>query len=151
MCGIAGILRYAAGRWSETELADYGQAMLERLAARGPDDAGAWQQPGIWFGHRRLAILDLSPAGHQPMVDGALALVFNGCIYNHAELRQELMALGHRFRSHSDTEVILKAYRQWGEASVERFEGMFAFALWDGEKGRLWLVPSVLHRRCPPF
>jgi len=140
VCGIAGILRYAAGRWSETELADYGQAMLERLAARGPDDAGAWQQPGIWFGHRRLAILDLSPAGHQPMVDGALALVFNGCIYNHAELRQELVALGHRFRSHSDTEVILKAYQQWGEASVERFEGMFAFALWDGEKGRLWLV-----------
>lgn len=144
MCGIAGILRYDHGRWREAKLAEYGDAVLARLTARGPDDAGTWQRPGVWLGHRRLAILDLTPAGHQPMVDGDLVLVFNGCIYNHVALRRELAGLGHRFRSHSDSEVILKAYRQWGIAAVERFEGMFAFALWDEGKGRLWLARDRL-------
>src|SRR5690606_1336355 len=92
--------------------------------------------------HRRLAIIDLSDAATQPMIAGPLALVFNGEIYNHAELRRELVALGHRdWRSdHSDTEVILKAFRQWGIGCIERFRGMFAFALWDNDAKELWLV-----------
>ena len=114
--------------------------MLDALQRRGPDDEGVWVEAQVALGHRRLAIIDLSPAGHQPMVDDELTLVFNGCIYNYLQLRVELEGLGHRFRSHSDTEVILKAFRQWGIDCLQRLEGMFAFALWDDHHQQLWLV-----------
>ncbi len=138
MCGVAGVLTFAGGPPASLP------AMLAHLARRGPDDEGEYAAGPVRLGHRRLAILDLSPAGHQPMVDKELALVFNGCIYNHAALRAELAARGHTFASHSDTEVILKAYRTWGQACLERLDGMFAFALWDGAKQALFLARDRL-------
>ncbi len=136
MCGICGQVH-----WNGTAV-DAGvlPPMLAALQRRGPDDEGVWQQAQVALGHRRLAIIDLSPAGHQPMVDDELTLVFNGCIYNYRALRSELEALGHVFRSHSDTEVILKAFRQWGIDCLQRFDGMFAFALWDDHHQQLWLA-----------
>ncbi len=136
MCGICGERFWNGQPALERNL----KPMLKALERRGPDDGGIWTQDQIGLGHRRLAIIDLSEAGHQPMVDDSLTLVFNGCIYNYRELREELIELGHQFRSHSDTEVILKAYRQWGMESVKRFEGMFAYALWDGDLQQLYLV-----------
>jgi len=116
--------------------------MRDALAHRGPDDAGAWASPDgrVALVHRRLAILDLSPAGHQPMADaaGRCVVVFNGEIYNHPDVRRDLEARGHRFRSRSDTEVLLEAYREWGLDCLDRLDGMFAFALWDSEKRRLF-------------
>jgi asparagine synthase (glutamine-hydrolysing) len=110
------------------------------LDHRGPDGAGAWDEPGVALGFRRLAILDLSEAGMQPFVsaDGRHVLVHNGEIYNYRELRAELESRGHRFRSATDTEVVLAAYREWGDRCVERFNGMWAFALWDAAKQRLF-------------
>ena len=107
--------------------------MSETLARRGPDHAGTYADGPLAFGHRRLSIIDLSPSADQPMVDAALqlALVFNGTIYNYRELRAELIAMGYTFFSEGDSEVILKAYHAWGEACVQRFYGMFAFAIWD--------------------
>jgi asparagine synthase (glutamine-hydrolysing) len=109
--------------------------MRDAMRHRGPDDAGVWQsQDGTTvLAHRRLAIIDLSPGGHQPMMDdaGRLAIVFNGEIYNYRELRAELESSGHGFRTQSDTEVILEAYRCWGDGCVERLNGMFAFAIYD--------------------
>jgi asparagine synthase (glutamine-hydrolysing) len=116
--------------------------MADAISYRGPDDSGVEVvDPRLAMGHRRLAILDLSPLGHQPMVSLSqrLWIVFNGEIYNFRELRNELIALGHRFRSESDTEVILEAYARWGIESVKRFRGMFAFALWDADKHLLHL------------
>ena len=136
MCGICGELYWDGRPALESHL----KPMLKALERRGPDDGGIWTQDQIGLGHRRLAIIDLSEAGHQPMEDDSLTLVFNGCIYNYQALREELMALGHQFRGHSDTEVILKAYRQWGMEAVKRFEGMFAFALWDDDQQQLYLV-----------
>ena len=109
------------------------ERMAEQLARRGPDHAGTYTDGPLAFGHRRLAIIDLSPSADQPMVDAALqlALVFNGTIYNYRELRTELVAMGYAFFSEGDSEVILKAYHAWGEACVQRFYGMFAFAIWD--------------------
>ncbi|MEW6754610.1 MAG: asparagine synthase (glutamine-hydrolyzing) [Candidatus Latescibacterota bacterium] len=139
MCGIAGIA-CAAG------LTDGGllERMRDAMAHRGPDDAGAWWSAGrcVGLGHRRLAILDLSPAGHQPMADarGRCHIVFNGEIYNFQEVRGDLEGLGHAFRSSSDTEVILAAYRQWGEDCLRRLEGMFAFALYDPDRRLLLLA-----------
>lgn len=139
MCGIAGIFAYAAGaeRPAESELI----AMRDRMAARGPDASGAYTDPTgrIALGHRRLSIIDRSEGGAQPMVrdDGGLALVFNGEIYNHRELRGALEAKGHRFRSSSDTEVLLELYRAEGDAMFARLRGMYAFALWDGARGAL--------------
>ena len=120
--------------------------MCARLAARGPDGSGIWADGRVALGHRRLAIIDLSAAGSQPMVDAALGLtlVFNGCIYNYQDLRAELQAAGHRFFSTSDTEVIAKAYAQWGPACVERFMGMFAFAIVERETGRVILARDRL-------
>lgn len=124
-------------------------AMVERMAAtlvaRGPDDSGTWadQRAGIALGHRRLAIIDLSPQGHQPMHSACdrYVVAFNGEIYNFSALRRELEVLGHRFRGHSDTEVMLAAISQWGvEGAVKRFNGMFAFALWDRQEKVLHLV-----------
>lgn len=127
MCGIAGFV----GPGAAATLA----AMSSAIRHRGPDDDGMWLGEGIGLAHRRLAIIDLSPAGHQPMISPqGDVLVFNGEIYNFKELRRELEGLGHRFVSHSDSEVILQAWRQWGERCVERLRGMFAFALWDAGK-----------------
>ena len=107
--------------------------MSEKMAHRGPDHSGTFTDGPLALGHRRLAIIDLSPSADQPMVDAALqlALVFNGTIYNYRELRSELIAMGYTFFSEGDSEVILKAYHAWGGACVERFYGMFAFAIWD--------------------
>jgi asparagine synthase (glutamine-hydrolysing) len=116
--------------------------MTESLAHRGPEDAGVYRGERIALGHRRLSILDVSAAGRQPMSDesGALWIVYNGEIYNFRELRRELESCGCRFRTQTDTEVILHAYRQWGLEAVHRFNGMFAFAIWDEAERRLWLV-----------
>ncbi len=112
-------------------------AMGSVLAHRGPDDEGLWCGPGVGFAFRRLAIVDLSAAGHQPMCsdDGRFVMVFNGEIYNYRELRRELEALGHRFRSTSDSEVLLRAYMQWGGDCLRRLNGMWAFLVHDRERG----------------
>ncbi len=136
MCGICGEIYWDGQLSSEAGL----RPMLCEMERRGPDDGGTWVQNHVGLGHRRLSIIDLSDAGHQPMVDDELTLVFNGCIYNYEALRLELIELGHDFRSHSDSEVILKAYRQWGMDCVTRFEGMFAFAIWDDHQHQLLLA-----------
>src|SRR5918911_601172 len=135
MCGICGIV--ALGRPPE---ADTVEAMARELDHRGPDGPGSFAAEGVALGFRRLAIIDLSDAGDQPFAseDGALQLVHNGEVYNYRELRRELEAHGHVFRSRTDTEVILRAYEQWGERCVERFNGMWAVALWDGRRQRLF-------------
>ncbi|MEU8034033.1 N-acetylglutaminylglutamine amidotransferase [Streptomyces sp. NPDC049099] len=142
MCGLSGEMRFDGTR---PDLAAV-ERMNERLAARGPDGHGIWSRDAVALGHRRLKIIDLSEHGAQPMTDDQQELtgVFNGCIYNYEELRAELKALGHRFRSTSDTEVVLKAYQQWGTACVDRFYGMFAFALVEHRTGRLVLVRDRL-------
>src|SRR5256714_12974524 len=135
MCGICGIV--ALGRPPE---ADTVEAMARELDHRGPDGPGFFAAKGVALAFGRLAIIDLSDAGDQPFAseDGALWLVHNGEVYNYRELRRELEAHGHRFRSATDTEVILAAFREWGERCVERFNGMWAFALWDGTRRRLF-------------
>ena len=140
MCGICGEI-YWDGQPSNKERIN---GMLQAMHHRGPDDGGVWQKEHIGLGHRRLSIIDLSEAGHQPMLDKELILVFNGCIYNYKVLRKELEALGHSFQSHSDTEVILKGYRQWGMECVQYFEGMFAFAIWDDDLQQLLLARDRL-------
>lgn len=129
MCGICGELRFDGASPDMRAV----ERMSEQLARRGPDHAGTYTNGPLAFGHRRLAIIDLSPSADQPMVDTALqlALVFNGTIYNYRELRTELVAMGYVFFSEGDSEVILKAYHAWGERCVERFYGMFAVAIWD--------------------
>jgi len=136
MCGICGELRFDGRRPDRGDLA----RMLSRLERRGPDHEGGYHDGPVALGHRRLSIIDLSPHANQPMVDQGLdlAIVFNGTIYNYPELREELIGLGHHFFSHGDTEVILKAYRAWGERCVERLHGMFAFAIWDTERQTLF-------------
>ncbi|MGN7781068.1 N-acetylglutaminylglutamine amidotransferase [Mycolicibacterium sp. 22603] len=141
MCGIAG--EVARGR-----SADLGAIarMAETMVPRGPDSGGFWSQGGIAFGHRRLAIIDLSSHGQQPMHDPELGLTvaFNGCIYNYPQLRQELLGKGYRFFSHSDTEVVLKGYREWGENVVDHLYGMFAFAVTEVDSGRVLLARDRL-------
>ena len=129
MCGIAGEFRFDETPPDAAAMA----RMLAKLARRGPDAEGQHADGAVRLGHRRLAIIDLSEKSAQPMLDAATgtALVFNGTIYNYPELRAELIALGHAFRSDGDTEVILRAYLEWGEACVERLHGMFAFAIWN--------------------
>ncbi|MCX6038725.1 MAG: asparagine synthase (glutamine-hydrolyzing) [Chloroflexi bacterium] len=148
MCGITGFWDPSGADCAE-ELQALVTAMTEPIRHRGPDDSGTWvdTQVGISLGFRRLAILDLSPAGHQPMfsADGRYVIVFNGEIYNLAELRSELSAFGHGFRGHSDTEMMLAAVCQWGLVpAVRRFNGMFAFALWDRQERQLHLVRDRL-------
>ena len=142
MCGICGELRFD-GR--DPDFALLGR-MLERLARRGPDHEGCFSDGPLALGHRRLAIIDLTDRSNQPMVDAdlGLALVFNGAIYNYPDLRRELLAKGYRFFSQGDTEVILKAYAEWGERCVERLHGMFAFALWDIRQQTLLLARDRL-------
>src|SRR5829696_10317593 len=129
MCGIAGIV--AADRLDDGDRARVPR-MRDVIAHRGPDDAGLFVDDHAALGHRRLSIVDLA-AGHQPLAneDESVWVVFNGEIYNHADVRPELEAAGHRYRTKSDTETIVHAYEQWGDACVERFRGMFAFAIWD--------------------
>jgi asparagine synthase (glutamine-hydrolysing) len=138
MCGICGIFR------TGSEPVPHGQvaAMIATLRHRGPDGEGSYLAPGLGFGFTRLRIIDLSPASDQPFIDEAadMALVFNGEIYNYLELRSELKAKGHDFRSQGDGEVILRAYQEWGADCVQRFNGMFAFAIWDGRKRELFLA-----------
>ncbi len=142
MCGIGGELRLDGG---DPDLALMGR-MLQRLARRGPDHEGVWSNGPVLFGHRRLSVIDLSDRSNQPMVDPdlGLTLVFNGAIYNYRELRRELLAKGYRFFSDGDTEVILKAYAEWGERCVEHLIGMFAFALWDPNERSLFLARDRL-------
>src|SRR5512139_62784 len=142
MCGICGELRFD-GRAPALGAID---RMLEKLQRRGPDHGGSFSDGPLAFGHRRLAIIDLSPRGNQPMVDSALGLVlvFNGTIYNYRELREELRQSGHHFFSDGDSEVILKAYAAWGEQCVERLHGMFAFAIWDQQRQSLFLARDRL-------
>ncbi|MCB9917081.1 MAG: asparagine synthase (glutamine-hydrolyzing) [Planctomycetes bacterium] len=141
MCGIAGLYVYRESSPAVPDV-ELGRAMVDSLAHRGPDDGGLLVAPGVLLGHRRLSILDLSIDGHQPMPDAdeSCWIAFNGEIYNFRELREELEAAGHRFRSQTDTEVILAGYREWGNAIVDRLNGMFAFALWDRRIDQLWLV-----------
>ena len=135
MCGLCGVVAF--GRPPERETA---ARMAAELDHRGPDGDGAYSDEGVALGFRRLSIIDLSEAGSQPFAsdDGQLQLLHNGEIYNYRELRGELEARGHRFRSATDTEVILRSYEEWGERCVERFNGMWAFALWDGRRRRLF-------------
>ena len=135
MCGIAGFLK-AGCTYGTEDWANIAAAMAEPLRHRGPDGAGAWADPaaGVALAHRRLAVLDPSPAGHQPMASscGRMVLTYNGEIYNHAELRHELAASGRPFRGRSDTEVLVEACAEWGvEATLRKLIGMFAFAVWD--------------------
>lgn len=141
MCGIAGIVNLAAGRVDAELLA----AMTTRLTHRGPDAHGYHVTGGVGFGHRRLSIIDLA-AGKQPMLsdDGRVALTFNGEIYNYRTLRTELEGLGHRFHTHSDTEVLLHAWMAWGEDCAARLRGMFAFAVWDEERQQLYMARDQL-------
>jgi asparagine synthase (glutamine-hydrolysing) len=120
--------------------------MAQTMQSRGPDGAGSWERDGVALAHRRLKIIDLSSTGDQPMTDSAhgLTIVFNGCIYNHRELRHELEQAGERFFSTSDTEVILKSYARWGRECVQRFAGMFAFAICEHASGRVLLARDRL-------
>ena len=145
MCGIAGFLHpcFPQEQWPDTL-----RNMAESLAHRGPDDEGVWFDPaaGVGLAHRRLSVIDISAAGHQPMSsdDGRVSLVYNGEIYNFRDIRETLEALGHRFKSSSDTEVVLKAYIQWGADCLQKFVGMFSLALWDSTASRLFLARDRL-------
>ncbi|WP_428248617.1 asparagine synthase (glutamine-hydrolyzing) [Ferrovibrio sp.] len=138
MCGIAGLLNLDQQPASPVLV----RAMTDALAHRGPDGDGIYTDGALGFGHRRLAIIDLSPGGRQPMLtqDGRYAITYNGELYNFQELRAELQAQGCRFQSRSDTEVLLQAWATWGPAALGRFNGMFAFALWDAKERRLYLA-----------
>ena len=148
MCGIVGRVSR-----SRPVARDAFERMTDRLAHRGPDGRGTFyaRDERVALGHRRLSIVDLSPAGSQPMTlaDAGLALVYNGEIYNHPELRAELESHGHVYRSHCDTETVLHAYARWGEDCVSRFRGIFSFALWDDRRGQLFAARD--HLGVKPF
>lgn len=138
MCGIAGLVGTDGAAISPAVL----RRMTEAIAHRGPDGEGQWIEGGVALGHRRLAIIDLTPAGHQPMVsaDHRHVLTFNGEIYNFLELKAELETLGYWFRSRTDSEVVLNALAEWGAKALDRFNGMFALALWDRRERKLLLA-----------
>jgi asparagine synthase (glutamine-hydrolysing) len=151
MCGLVAMIALGGSRVDT----DAVEAMSEVLTHRGPDDRGSYSDGWVGLGFRRLAILDLAPTGHQPMIsaDGQLVLVFNGEIYNYIELRRELEALGHTFRSTGDSEVLLAAYRQWGRDCLARFNGMWAFLIYDrgedlvfGSRDRFGVKPLYWYR-----
>src|SRR5450755_1305588 len=141
MCGFAGEL--ARDRAADVTAVE---RMAARLARRGPDGSGSWSSGAVALAHRRLRVIDLSERGAQPLIDYQLgiALVFNGCIYNYRELRAELESHGYAFFSTSDSEVIAKAYHHWGTSCVQRFAGMFAFAIAERDSGRLVLARDRL-------
>jgi len=138
MCGITGIVRFD----NEEASRDVVRSMATAIAHRGPDDAGEFIDGPLGLGHRRLSVIDLSSAGHQPMAteDGRFVISFGGEIYNFRELRDELQTAGQRFRSATDTEVILKAFAQWGPACLPKLNGMFSFAIWDRDSRELFLA-----------
>src|SRR5436190_18277120 len=148
MCGICGIVATADGFAAGDDLVI---AMRDTMRHRGPDDGGAWTSPDgrVALAHRRLSIVDLSAAGHQPMAneDGTVWISFNGEIYNHADLRPKLEVKGHRYRSHTDTETILHLYEEEGPRCVERLHGMFAFAIWDSRRRELFLARDRLGKK----
>lgn len=148
MCGICGYAD-SAHQHNEIQLCQTVTRMADSIKHRGPDDSGAWADPdnGVALGFRRLAIIDLSPAGHQPMhsSDGRFSIVYNGEVYNYESLRKELEPFSPTYLGHSDTEVILTAVRHWGvEAAVKKFVGMFAMALWDRQERQLYLIRDRL-------
>jgi asparagine synthase (glutamine-hydrolysing) len=146
MCGIGGKLYFDPARPVEREVLERMNAVL---AHRGPDDAGIYCQGAVGLAHRRLSIIDLSPAGHQPMSneDGTIWIVFNGEIYNFQDLRPDLVRRGHRFRSRTDTEVILHLYEEHGVGCLESLRGMFAFAIWDAPRRQLFLARDRLGKK----
>ena len=141
MCGIVGVF-HSGGRLPESDLF---ASSVQRLQRRGPDDSGLWSDKLVRLGHRRLSVVDVSAAGHQPMesADGRFVIVFNGEIYNHAELRKQLAPPG-GWRGTSDTETLLEAYREWGIACLTHLNGMFAFAIWDQVERRLFVARDRL-------
>ncbi|HEX8640664.1 MAG TPA: XrtA/PEP-CTERM system amidotransferase [Allosphingosinicella sp.] len=143
MCGIAGLFHPDVPKPVDPARVE---AMADALAHRGPDGSGVWTAPGVGLGHRRLSIIDLSDAAAQPMLtpDRRVALSFNGEIYNFREVRADLEAKGHAFRTESDSEVILAAWRQWGPGCLSRFNGMFALALYDADADALFLARDRL-------
>lgn len=145
MCGIAGVFARDGADIDERLV----RAMRDTMTHRGPDDEGLWARPNgndVVLGHRRLSIVDLSPAGRQPMAneDGTVVVTFNGEIYNHEDLRRQLERRGHRFRSHCDTEVLVHLYEEHGDRMVEHLVGMFAFAIWDERRERLFVARDRL-------
>ncbi len=134
MCGILGRLHRHPST-AHPAWPDLSADSLAKMEHRGPDSTGVLSDAHIQFGHTRLSIIDLTSAGHQPMTyaQGRYTVTYNGEIYNHLELRRELEALGEVFSSHSDTEVLLAAYKLWGESCVKRFIGPFAFVIWDNQ------------------
>ena len=151
MCGLAGFWNRRCDQSAEQAVAVV-SAMAQTLHHRGPDDTGTWADPsaGIAFGHKRLSIVDLSPTGHQPMTSrcGRFVIVFNGEIYNHAELRRDLAAGGRSFRGHSDTEVLVEGFAAWGiEATIRRCVGMFAIAAWDSRDRTLSLIRDRMGKK----
>src|ERR687885_498409 len=142
MCGLSGEIRFD-GRTADVAACS---CVTEAMVRRGPDGSGLWARGPVVLGHRRLSIIDLSPAGGQPMVDSALGLTvaFNGCVYNYRDLRARLEGHGHRFFSTSDTEVIGKAYAQWGVDVVDHLHGMFAFVVHERDTGRVVLARDRL-------
>src|SRR5262245_58964268 len=143
MCGLCGVVYADPARPEGTALV---RRMLPRLAHRGPDGEGTASGRGAALGHRRLAIIDLSEAAAQPMAneDGSILAVVNGEIFNHRGLREELLARGHRFRSRCDVEVVVHLYEEHGAAAVERLEGQFALAVWDGKRDALLLARDTM-------
>jgi asparagine synthase (glutamine-hydrolysing) len=143
MCGILAILNFDPENQVDEPLL---RQMTDTMAHRGPDDAGYWVNGPVGLGNRRLAIIDLSPSGHQPMnnENGTLWITYNGEIYNFKELRRELEMKGHSFQSHTDTEVVLYAYEEWGTDCLSRFNGMWAFALWDNRRRCLFVARDRL-------
>jgi asparagine synthase (glutamine-hydrolysing) len=148
MCGIAGFLQLSGEIDRETAQRRL-HRMVDAIRHRGPDDRGIWADGVCGLGHARLSVIDLSSAAHQPMTtaDGKFWIVFNGEIYNFQEIRRDLEARGVRFKSHSDTEVILEGYRAWGDAIIDRLRGMFALVLWDPGEQRLLLVRDRLGKK----
>src|SRR5210317_1706056 len=138
MCGIVGIFDTRERRPIDEALL---QRMNETQFHRGPDDGGLHTEPGVGLAHRRLSIIDLE-GGHQPLFneDGSVAVTYNGEIYNFQEIRDELIAKGHVFKTRCDTEIIVHGWEEWGEACVERFNGMFAFGIWDRNRDCVFLA-----------
>jgi asparagine synthase (glutamine-hydrolysing) len=144
MCGISGFVN--RHRPADPALL---RRMTDVIAHRGPDGSGSYIDGPVALGHRRLSIIDLSSNGAQPMhnEDGKITVTFNGEIYNYLALRDELIARGHVFRSRCDTEVLVHGYEEWGEALPERLAGMFAFAIWDARRQRLFLARDRLGKK----
>ena len=141
MCGISGIINFDGQPIKEQDI----KVMMAKMKHRGPNDEGTFIQDNVGLGFVRLSILDLSPAGHQPMVsdDGRYVIIFNGEVYNYIEIREELKDK-YAFNTGTDTEVILKAYQEWGEACLDKFNGMFALVVFDQKTKKLSLLTGIV-------